>query len=121
MAVALVACSGDGDDADGGAASTTAPDVAVIADPGETEWVAVYAIEPPDSPDRDEFIEAAAPQVFESPAACWEAVPARLAVSPDTYVLGVVAPTEEQLRELDERLPGDPVLIGEFVRVCSND
>jgi hypothetical protein len=120
-AAGLVACSVDGNPVDRRAASTTSRDVAVIARPGEREWVAVYAIEPSDSPARDQLIEAAALQGFESPAACWDGIPRRLGVSPDAYLLGVVAPSEDELSDLVERLPGDPVLSGEFVRVCPND
>lgn len=128
---ALGACADDEGDrgsptsttVDGGPTieTTVAPQVAVIANPGEREWVAIYDVASADDQTRTDFIEAASPQGFESPAACWDGVPVRLGVSPDTFVLGVVAPTEAELTALVERLPGRQVLTGEFVRVCPND
>jgi hypothetical protein len=117
----LLACSADRDSADPVAGSTTGGEVADIANPGEREWVAVYAIEPSESSERDEFIAAAGSQVSESPAGCWEEMSARLEVPPEVYVLGVVAPTEERITELIGRLHGNPLVRGEFVRVCPND
>ena len=93
----------------------------MIARPGEKEWVAVYAMAPTELRERDEFFQAGSPQAFEAPAACWNGVPVRLGVAPETYVTGVVAPTNAELSDLVARLPGAPVLRGEFVRTCPND
>ena len=114
--VAMTGCSVGDDGAE--REPTTTVSTAVPTTSRETEWVAIYVVEPAETVERTAFIEAAGPQVFEGPASCWEGVPARLEVSADAEVLGVVAATEERLQDATDVLPGEPIVTGGFARVC---
>jgi hypothetical protein len=113
--VAVMGCAGSDDDVD--SAPTTTADAAVPAESDDAEWVAIYAVEAAETGERQAFIDAAGPLVFEGPATCWQDVPARLGVS-EAQVLGVAAPTEDRLRDTITLRPGAPILTGSFVRVC---
>jgi hypothetical protein len=115
MAVATVACGGEGRPQAGPSASATFEDVTTIS-PGTREWLAVFATaeDPADLEGIQDRILGESPEnVAVAPAGCWEEVPGELDLEEDWYVAGVVATSPEALQEAVEAVGREPVFEGE--------
>jgi hypothetical protein len=89
--------------------------------PGAPEFLAVFetAEDPEDlEPIQEEILEEAPENVAVSPAGCWEEVPEELRISAGDYVAGVVAATEEELREAVDAVGREPIFEGQVTLIA---
>lgn len=115
-AVALAACSRSADTID-----LTSP-TATSGDGGSasvTEWLGVLRTEKVVARLNDDTAAVRAivhGSIVASPAACFDGLPASF--EPDSYLLGVVAPTKEELDQLVARTGRSTIFEGQVRTMC---
>jgi hypothetical protein len=100
--------------------STATGDVetASTTESAPTEWVAVYRTEPHPEPERTQFIAEAGQYVCECVVSCFPGLDTQLGVNMDTYFLGLVADTAEELEQAQGKVAGEPTFVGELPSLC---
>ena len=90
---------------------------------GERTWLAVFevAADPDDLDDAtQELLDGAGKATVVAPEICFRGWLDELEVTPGTYVLGVMAPTEERLGSVVEEAGREPIFTGEVVDTCGS-
>jgi hypothetical protein len=83
------------------------------------EWIAVFRTEADPHDMRDDTAEVlaiAGGNIVVSPVACFEGLPGDLAL--DSYLLGVVAPTEDELDQVVARVDRTVIFQGRVRTMC---
>jgi hypothetical protein len=121
--VLLTACTEDGT---AGATMTldpTSPD-SQIGSPQSgpsAVWLAGLRVEvdPEDlQADTREIMDEAGSAIFAGPVSCFDSVPAEFVPAPDAYVLGLVAPSKEELDEAVDRVGREPIFVEQVTNTC---
>ena len=115
VAVALAACSERAPDTIDLSATTSSPPVAGSV----TEWLAVLRTEADARTLNDDtaIVKAIVDgSIVVSPAACFDGLPA--SIDPSAYLLGVVAPTEQDLGRLLLKLDRPTIFEGQVDTMC---
>ena len=84
-------------------------------------WLAGLRVEadPEDlQPDTQAMMEAAGTAIFAGPVLCFDSVPAEFVPSPDAYVLGLVAPSREELDAAVHRVGREPIFVVQVTNTC---
>lgn len=129
VAVFVGGCNGDAERSDpgtdrpggNGKPGTTGNPPESSKQGGFKEWVAVFetARDPEDLQDPQTRILRRAPRnVLVGPAGCHQGLADELSVSEQTYVAGVVARTEGELRAATRRVDLEPIFEGRLRLLC---
>jgi hypothetical protein len=123
LAVVLTACSRDG--TGDGAVTLESPGTGTPTGSSHsgpsTVWLAGLRVEadPEDlQADTQAIMEAAGTAIFVGPVSCFDSVPAEFVPSPDAYVLGLVAPSREELDQAVDRVGREPIFVVQVTNTC---
>ncbi len=68
--------------------------------------------------DTQKILEAAGTAIFTGPVSCFDSVPAEFVPAPDAYVLGLVAPSREELEVAVDRVGREPIFVVQVTNTC---